>query len=262
MAQGSVPPTAKNYFTAFLMGLGLPVTQSNLLALYGVATREGWNNRYNPLNVVQPEPGSTAFNSVGVQTFPNLSEGVQGAVQLFKGPHWDGVRAALARGNSTAAVLNAFHDAYSWAPGITFTSGTPADGNILIGPDAGAISTGPVSDVADTGTSDAGAAGGGVNALADFKFPGQGLLTGTLKDLGKITGLALPGMGQIAGAPFGTIKTVTGGLEAIGKSLSAIGAVFSAALWLTQPSSWLRIGSFIAGILALSIGGYLLATSR
>lgn len=259
MAQDSVPPTAKNYFTAFLIGLGLPVTQANLDALYGVATAEGWNDRYNPLNVVQQEPGSTAFNSVGVQTYPNLNEGVQGAVQLFKGQNWDGVRAALAQGNSTQAVLAAFKNAYFWAPGISFSPGSATDGDKMIGPSAGQIQTGPVADVASADTS-----GGttSVNALADFKFPGQSLITGTLKDLGKITGLALPGVGQIAGAPFGTIKTVTQGLEGIGKSLSAIAAVFSAALWLTQPSSWLRIGSFLVGLLALGIGGYLLATSR
>lgn len=142
---GGVAPTAQNYFSAFLKGLGLPVTQSNLNALYGVATLEGWNDRYNPLNAIQQMPGSTAFNSVGVQRYANFDTGVQGAVQLFSGSHWAGVRAALARGNSTQDVLNAFKAAYTWDPGVQFHAGSAADGNRVIGAHGGSGSAIPVT---------------------------------------------------------------------------------------------------------------------
>lgn len=125
--------TAKNYFTAFLNGLGLPVTQDNLNALYGVAQLEGWNDRYNPLNVVQPEPGSSSFNSAGVQSYDSFDSGVQGAVTLFSNSHWTGVRAALAQGDNAEGVLRAFKAAYTWDPGVEFPMGQASWGDHSIG---------------------------------------------------------------------------------------------------------------------------------
>lgn len=132
-----VAPTAKNYFTEFLEALHLPVTQANLNALYGVAQLEGWNNRYNPLNVIQQEPGSTAYNSVGVQSYANFDSGVQGAATLFSNSHWAGVRAALAEGNNAQGVLDAFKQAYTWDPGVQFPMGDPSWGDKVIGGSGG-----------------------------------------------------------------------------------------------------------------------------
>lgn len=134
-----VAPTALNYFTLFLQGIGAPVTQQNLNALYGVATLEGWNDRYNPLNVVQPEPGSTDYNSVGVQSYANFDSGVQGAIDLFtQNSVWDGVIRALRQGNSAENVLAAFKQVYAgWDPGVQFPMGSPADGHTMIGGNPG-----------------------------------------------------------------------------------------------------------------------------
>lgn len=120
----TLAPSARNFFVAVLGKLGLPVTETNLDALYSVTTLEGPNMRYNPLNVIQPEPGSRAFNSVGVQTYPDFQTGVKGTVTLLRGSHWDRVRAAMADPNaSIGSVLGAWQAAYTWDPGVHFPTG-------------------------------------------------------------------------------------------------------------------------------------------
>jgi hypothetical protein len=119
-----VQPTSRNFFTAVLAGLGLPITSTNLRALYAVEHLEGPSNYYNPLNVIQKEPGSWDINSVPVQGYPNFDEGVQGTVTLLSNPHWAGVRQALAASESVQSVLDAFQAAYTWDSGIHFSSGS------------------------------------------------------------------------------------------------------------------------------------------
>ncbi len=118
--------TSRAFFVAMLHGLKAPVTQANLDALYAVENREGDNDRFNPLNVVAPQPGSSAYNSIGVQRYANLRTGVHGTVTLLSNAHWTGVRAALRAGRSTAAVLAAFGSAYTWDSAITFPAAPAA----------------------------------------------------------------------------------------------------------------------------------------
>lgn len=130
--------TEKEYFTAWLTALGLPVTQSNLNALYSVSQYEGQNNYYNPLNAVQKAPGSKNWNSVGVQMYPDFATGVKASAQLFSGTPWVGVRQALAQGNDTNAILNAFAKVYqTWGSSGDFTRSINPDwANRSIGPGA------------------------------------------------------------------------------------------------------------------------------
>ncbi len=114
--------TSHAFFVDVLKRMHLPSTQANLDALYAVESREGDNNRYNPLNVVQPEPGSSAYNSIGVQRYANFATGVTGTAHLLSNGHWTGVRAALRRGHSTSGVLAAFGRAYTWSGGISFAT--------------------------------------------------------------------------------------------------------------------------------------------
>ena len=118
--------TSRAFFIAILRGLKAPTTQANLDGLYAVENREGDNDRFNPLNVVQREPGSSSYNSIGVQRYANFRTGVDGTVTLLSNPHWVGVRAALRGGHSTAAVLAAFGAAYTWDSAITFSAGQAA----------------------------------------------------------------------------------------------------------------------------------------
>lgn len=109
-------PNETNFFTQFLQKLNIPVTPGALAALFSVSHYEGLNDYNNPLNAIQVEPGSTNFNSVGVQRYASFDSGVAGESTLFQGSHWDAVRSALATGNEQTA-LQAFDAAYTWSPG-------------------------------------------------------------------------------------------------------------------------------------------------
>ena len=186
--------TAKNYFTAFLNGLGLPVTQDNLNALYGVAQLEGWNDRYNPLNVVQPEPGSSSFNSAGVQSYDSFDSGVQGAVTLFSNSHWTGVRAALAQGDNAEGVLQAFKAAYTWDPGVQFPMGQPSWGDHSIG--SGGASEGNYSVDAYVGGGGGGSSTAPPVRMTEQSYAGVdslGNLLKTIPELKKLVDEAVAG---------------------------------------------------------------------
>jgi|ThiBio_1000_plan_1041568.scaffolds.fasta_scaffold00444_6 hypothetical protein len=130
--------STQTFFTQVLQTMHLPASSGNLDALYAVAQLEGQNDRYNPLNSVTKEPGSTDFNSVGVQRYISFDSGVAGTVALLQGGHWDGVRSAMAADRGTAAVLAAFKAAYTWDPGVTFpTTNLAAVAARSVGPQPG-----------------------------------------------------------------------------------------------------------------------------
>lgn len=167
-----VLPTSKNFFKGVLASLGLPVTTDNLRALYSVEQLEGANDRYNPINVIQPEPGSTDFNSVGVQAYDSFDTGVEGTATLLQGSAWNGVRAALAQGNSISDVLSAFQGVYAgWDPGVKFPTGSGVwrtQATRDVGPDGGSLASQignmngtPSPDDAATLTSDSTSSSGG-----------------------------------------------------------------------------------------------------
>lgn len=149
----AAPATGTAFFTRFLQGLGITPNAQNLAALEDVRHYEGNNNRYNPLNAVQVEPGSTQFNSVGVQTYPDFATGVAGEVALFGGSHWTAVRQALQTGNEQS-ILSAFDAGYTWSPGTNIPALTAqsqaTEAGTLVGP--GAASTGTLQTVANSTT--------------------------------------------------------------------------------------------------------------
>lgn len=153
-----------SFFAQFLAGLGIAVTPGALAALDSVAHYEGQNNYYNPLNVVQKEPGSTQYNSVGVQRYPDFATGVKGSVDLFKNNSvWNGVIAALKTGDANQ-IDQQFNAVYNrWSPGthIPILTGATLTST-------GARAVGPVGGSGSTTVTPGGAAGGtdsGVNAI-------------------------------------------------------------------------------------------------
>lgn len=197
-----VLPTSRNFFIAVLEKLGLPATETNLDALYSVEHLEGDNQRYNPLNVIQPEPGSTPYNSVGVQSYADFATGVEGTATLLSNSHWTGVRAALQRGTSVQDVLSAFQAAYTWDPGIQFPA-SPAiwagEANRTVG---GASQTYPSSGPAPS----VGGAGGGASTIA-AKIPGAGVLSDAAKG---VLGTVMPFVLKMAFVAGGVTLLVLG----------------------------------------------------
>ncbi len=114
MTSPSEPTTYVQFFQQVMQGLGVTDNQTAAeSALAAVSHFEGANDYYNPLNVVQKEPGSTDFNSVGVQRYPDPATGVKGTVALFQNnPIWNNVIATMKTG-SEQDILNAFDQVYS-----------------------------------------------------------------------------------------------------------------------------------------------------
>src|SRR6185312_2105933 len=107
------PTTYEEFFQQVLQQLGASGNEKNAAAaLASVSHFEGANDYYNPLNVVQKEPGSSNFNSVGVQRYPDPGTGVEGTVALFKNNRiWDPVIQQLRTGTQVG-ILNAFDQVY------------------------------------------------------------------------------------------------------------------------------------------------------
>ena len=146
--------STQTVFTQVLQSMHLPASAGNLDALYAVAQLEGQNDRYNPLNSVTKEPGSTDFNSIGAQRYISFDSGVAGTVALLQGAPWRGVRSAMAANSGMAAVLAAFKAAYTWDPGVKFPTTNlaamaarsvgpqPGTGGGVICPGGGGVTTG------------------------------------------------------------------------------------------------------------------------
>jgi cell wall-associated NlpC family hydrolase len=184
--------TMQSFFSDVLQALQLPASPPNLDVLYAVAQLEGPNDRYNPLNSVVPEPGSTPFNSAGVQRYLSFASGVQGTVDLLRGAHWDGVRAALAADHGTTAVLGAFTAAYTWDPGVTFpTTNLAAVAARSVGPVPG-NATGPAICAGGGGATTGGTVAGtivgptGNNIAGSTTIPSGFTLSGSAQGIAAV----------------------------------------------------------------------------
>lgn len=114
--------THRQFFSALLTALKLPVRASGLRALACVSIfessqgNERWNN---PLAVTLYWPGATPYNTFGVDQhvwcYATFTDGVSASAQLLAGPHWDGVRPAIAHSFTRGPILDAFTTAYTWA---------------------------------------------------------------------------------------------------------------------------------------------------
>ncbi|MDE2040621.1 MAG: hypothetical protein KGJ45_11495 [Elusimicrobia bacterium] len=126
-----------------LNAIGAPVTQQNILFL------EEWNgaegnapgsglNINNPLNTTNAGPGSFAVNSVGVQDFPSLAEGVAVNAETIRPPagwidYYPAIRDALMSGNPFANIteavkqeLQTWGTGFGWLGAVTTQTGAGA----------------------------------------------------------------------------------------------------------------------------------------
>jgi peptidoglycan hydrolase CwlO-like protein len=83
---------------AFTLKLGAPTCRDNLVVLVAWQAAEGTAARYNPLATTLPMPGSTEFNSVGVQNYVSAQQGLEAIHQtLLRGAETYGYGAILSR---------------------------------------------------------------------------------------------------------------------------------------------------------------------
>jgi hypothetical protein len=106
----------------FLDVAGAPVCRANLVIMIAWQAAEGTEAAWNPLATTRPMPGSTDFNSVGVQDFVSLRQGLAGTWETIENG-WDVYRYGAIVGSlrrcapamATARAINAS----SWCPGCT-----------------------------------------------------------------------------------------------------------------------------------------------
>lgn len=123
-----------DFFRAFLQGLNLPVRKAGLRALAGVSifeSSQGDLRWWNPLAVTTPLNGSVPlypdYEGACAQVYKSFADGVAASVQLFSGPHWSGVRAAIESNWFRKSIISAFSSAYTWVtPRPNFDFGTKA----------------------------------------------------------------------------------------------------------------------------------------
>jgi len=81
--------TDKNFYERLLTELGAPVTSENLKYLYAWRQAEGKGGRYNPFNTTWKRPGSTKMNSVGVQHYTSLEDGMIATLKTLRNGYYD-----------------------------------------------------------------------------------------------------------------------------------------------------------------------------
>jgi hypothetical protein len=90
------------FWQALLADMGAPASQANLDSLDAwLPHEEPWPSlaAWNPLDSTQPEPGSWVFNSVGVQNYPDASEGAQADAVTLENGNYPMIVAALRSGS-------------------------------------------------------------------------------------------------------------------------------------------------------------------
>jgi hypothetical protein len=81
-----------------LQQLGDPLTSADEQSLIAWALLEGGGGTYNPLNTSLPEPGSSKFNSSGVQNYTSWAQGVEAIASTIDESTYTQIKADLASG--------------------------------------------------------------------------------------------------------------------------------------------------------------------
>lgn len=85
---------------AFCQRLGVPASLQNDLFFRAWAQAEGGNAAYNPFNTTQRMPGSTSYNSTGVQNYVSAAQGFEATVKTIQNGQYNNILSALAVGTS------------------------------------------------------------------------------------------------------------------------------------------------------------------
>jgi len=118
--QGEESMTYGRWAEAFLGMLGAPPCRDNLVLVVAWQAQEGTQAAWNPLATTHRMPGSTDFNSVGVQNFTSAGQGLQATWETLRGG-WEVYRYApiveALRRCAPATITARAVNASSWCPG-------------------------------------------------------------------------------------------------------------------------------------------------
>ncbi len=118
--QGEYHVTYGRWAQLFLRLVDAPVCRSNLVVMAAWQAAESTQAAWNPLATTHGMPGSTDFNSVGVQNFVSLAQGLLGTWETIDNGWtvygYGAIVASLRRCGSAIASGRAIN-ASSWCPG-------------------------------------------------------------------------------------------------------------------------------------------------
>lgn len=101
---GGVTIVGGSWSKSLLASGGFPQTPANIGSINAWQQREGGGGQNNPLNTTQKMPGSTSFNSVGVQNYPSMQEGVRATLITLHNGRYNDILMRLRSGNGFLGV--------------------------------------------------------------------------------------------------------------------------------------------------------------
>ena len=109
----------ETWIKQFLSGIGAPATQANISSMTDWMAHEepssDWSHWNNPMNTTLRMPGSQSQNSVGVQSYPSLSEGLQASIATVTSGLYEDILLQLRAGNGLKS--GAGHGLLTWSGG-------------------------------------------------------------------------------------------------------------------------------------------------
>lgn len=199
--------------SALLTYLGDPQTPASLSTLVTWAEREGgmWHNNamYNPWNTTMREPGSTAINSIGVQSYGSWNQGLAATAETLRNGNYPQILADLASGKGLSRIDDPNLD--KWGTGSIFDQGgvVPPGASIMLNntgsneqlrvitPDGAGAGTNKVEiNVAPGAVTVSLVAPGGGDAgvsTAQLRLMVEDAFTDMLEDLGQLVTAGNPG---------------------------------------------------------------------
>lgn len=104
----SLPSTPDDpFYKAVLRGIGAPVSGNTLAAFYAWRQAEGGKAAYNPFNTSWKKPGSTTYNTHGVQSYASPADGVDATVKTLLGSKYTGIVTALRGDKAPGEIVTA-----------------------------------------------------------------------------------------------------------------------------------------------------------
>jgi hypothetical protein len=111
---GSSTQTRLSFAQAVLQGLGLSPDHNRLVALLAWMAGENTTAAFNPFATTHQMPGSSSFNSVGVQNFTDFAQGVQATIETIRNGNYAAVIKALESPTSTPEQIASAVIASPW----------------------------------------------------------------------------------------------------------------------------------------------------
>jgi hypothetical protein len=99
--------SSAQFALALLNALGAPTTAANESSINSWISHEGTAAKNNPLATTQKEPGSTSFNSVGVQNYPNINSGITATVTTLNNGRYGDILMMLKAGRGLKSGASA-----------------------------------------------------------------------------------------------------------------------------------------------------------